>query len=131
MKKSERTKRTCAAHRALSLLSILLCLGPCAVFIVKAFASSALTVEKVSLTFTVFVSIIISAVCLIRKTFFKSSIWLILIGLWICLDDISLMIVITAICQTIDELVVSPLCSCYKTKVQIAKELDRRCKTNQ
>ena len=127
MSKSKYTKGVTLAAVILTLASFSLCFGPCVFYIGAGLLSGALAVEKVALTFTVFLSIIISMICLLRKTAFKSSLWLICIGLWLTLDNIAPMLILTAICQTVDELIIAPLSRYYREKAHIAKEIDKRC----
>lgn len=131
-KKTKYTKRTILIAVILTALSFLLCFGPCVFYIsTSLLAGTALVAEKAGLVLTIFISLVMSMICLFRKTAFKSSLWIICIGLWLCLDSIVGMIIITAFCQTIDELVISPLARHFRSKALIAKEIDKRCLLNQ
>ena len=129
MMKSNYTKKITKAAVILTILSFLLCFGPCFFYIAKGLAGGALIAEKVGLVCTIFISLIMSMICLIRKTTFKSSLWLTCIGLWLVLDSIVGMLIITAICQTVDELIVAPLARHFRTKAHINREFDKRNKT--
>lgn len=106
--------------------SILLNIGPLMFYTIQALCQSNLTYEKVSLCLTVFIVLILSAICLINKVALKSRLWIILIGLYICLDSIMVPIIVIACCQVLDELIFAPLSKHYKTKLLISKELDKR-----
>lgn len=126
MAKSKYTKTVRYIAALLTLVSFVLCFGPAIWYVGSALLSDAAIVHKVALTFTCTISVIMSLICLIRKTAFKSSIWLMLIGLWLCLDNIMGMIIITAICQTLDELIVAPFAKYMREKAHISSEIDKR-----
>jgi hypothetical protein len=107
-------------------ISVLLNIGPLCGYTIKALIEADLTHEKVALCLTVVVVLIMSAICLINKVALKSRLWIILIGLYMCLDYILTPLIIIACCQVLDELLISPLKSMFKTKLTIHKELDKR-----
>lgn len=123
---TKRTKKITVAAIILTLVSFALCFGPAFFYVGAGLLGGAATVQKVGLIFTCFFSIIISFICFIRKTVFKSSVWLLAIGLWLCLDNIIGMIIITAVCQTVDELIIAPLASHFRSKAHINREIDKR-----
>ena len=108
------------------ITSVLLNLGPLMFYTIQALCQSTLVYEKVSLCLTVFVVLILSAVCLINKVALRSRLWVLLIGLYICLDSIMIPLIVIACCQVVDELAINPLAKHYKTKLLISKEIDRR-----
>lgn len=107
-------------------VSIMLNFGPLIGYTIKALIESNLIHEKVALCLTVFIVLIMSAICLINKTVLKSRLWILLIGLYICLDYIMTPLIIIAVCQVLDELIVCPLKNNFKTKLTIHKEMDKR-----
>lgn len=109
-----------------TILSVLCFIGPVGYFIVAGFISSTLVVEKVALSLTVVIVIILSLVALINKCALRSRIWILLIGLYICLDNIMIPLIIIAVCQVLDELVLSPLAKHFRSKFSINKEIDKR-----
>lgn len=127
---SSQTKKFRRIGIILTILSFLLCFAPAAIYIVMGYATSTLVVEKVGLTCLIGLSIILSFICLVAKTTFRSSIWLSLIGLWLVLDNIVGMIIIVAVTQVFDELVVAPLARHFRAKAKINKEIDKRCLPN-
>lgn len=102
-------------------LSILLNVAPLAGYTIKAMVESNLTHEKVALCFTVFIVLIMTAVCMMRRLVLKSRLWILLIGLYVCLDYILTPLMIIAICQVVDELVVVPLRNKYGRYLEDAK----------
>lgn len=121
MTKSLKTK-----YRLFSILSLLLNIGPLAVYIIKALICSTLTYQKIALSMTVFIVLILTVVCLINKVAMKSRLWIILIGLYICLEHILTPLIIIGVCQVVDELIISPLKEHYKNRYKINKEIDLR-----
>lgn len=110
----------------LTVMSVLLNIGPLAVYTIIALISSDLTTEKVALTTTVFIVVILTVVAIVNKCAMKSRLWIILIGIYVCLHNILTPIIIIGICQVVDELFVSPINKIVKTKYTIHKELDKR-----
>lgn len=126
MKASNYTKKARKIAIFLTILSVLLCLGPAFFYTGAALLGGAATTAKVGLVFTVFVSLVMSMVCFVRKTILKSSTWLLCIGIWLCLDSIVGMLIITAICQVVDELIVAPLARRFREKARTNAEIDKR-----
>lgn len=109
-----------------TILSLLLNICPLAVYTIKAMFESDLVREKVALTMTVFIVLILSIVCWVNKLVLRSRLWIILIGVYFCLGEILTPLIIIAICQILDELIVHPLKKHYKNKYVINKEIDKR-----
>ena len=129
-KKTKYTKRVIIAAVLLTILSFTLCFGPCIYYVGAGLLSGAVVAKKVALTMTIFFSFVMSMICVLRKTAFRSSLWIVCIGLWLCLDSIIPMLIITAICQTTDELIIAPLARHFRNKAHISKEIDKRCQLN-
>ena len=110
----------------LAVLSFLLCVGPLAAYSVSALIAADLVIEKVALASTVFIVLIMSVVSWLNKIALRSRLWIILIGLYICLDSIMTPLIIIAACQVIDEIIVCPIKNNLSTKLTISKELDKR-----
>ena len=107
-------------------LSLLFNFGPLIGYTIKALVKAELTHQKVALCLTVFIVLIMTAICVFNKTVLKSRLWILLIGLYICLDYIMTPLIIIACCQVVDELIVCPLKNNFKTKLTIHKEMDKR-----
>lgn len=124
---NKRTKHFLCAAIILTILSVLLTIGPAAFFLVKGFIAADVVVEKVALTMSIFVAIIGSLICLISRTIgFRSRIWIILLALFFVLDEFLLLIMVFAITQILDELVVAPLARHFRSKFSINREIDKR-----
>lgn len=109
-----------------TIISLLLNICPLAVYTIKAMFESDLVYEKVALTMTVFIVLILTIVCFVNKIVLRSRLWIILIGVYFCLGEILTPLIIIAICQVLDELIVHPLKKHYKNKYVINKEIDKR-----
>lgn len=110
----------------LSILSFLLYAGPFIIYVLLGLFSDALVVEKVSLVSTILIVGIMTVVASANKMVLRSRLWILLIGLYCCLDNIMTPLIIVAVCQVVDELIVSPLAKYCKNKTSINAELDRR-----
>ena len=120
------TKKLKRKYILATILSFLLNVCPLLVFTIIAFISGTAIVHKVTLSMTLLIVLIFTAVTFINKTVFRSKLWILLIGLWLCLDNILTPLIVFAACQVIDELIVTPLKNYYKNRYIINKEMDTR-----
>ena len=120
------TKKYRIIYWTLFTLSILLQLGPAATYVIIGLVQSNLTAQKVTLISTVVIVLIMTIVSLINKVALRSRLWILLIGMYFALDHILTPLMIIAICQTVDELLVTPFKKHYRTKLTISKEIDKR-----
>ena len=120
------TKKLKRKYITATILSFLLNVCPLLVFTIIAFISGTAIVHKVTLSMTLLIVLIFTAVTFINKTVFRSKLWILLIGLWLCLDNILTPLIVFAACQVIDELIVTPLKNYYKNRYRINKEIDTR-----
>lgn len=122
-----RTKQLRLGAWFFTILSIALTWGPLITYLAMAYQSaSATVVDKVALTSLLSVGVILSLVCLLNKYTLRCKTWLLLIGLWMCLDHILGCILVIAITQCVDEIIISPIAKMYRNKLTINKEIDRR-----
>lgn len=127
MAASERTKKLRVKAWVLTILSVVLSVGPLVLYSVKAFMNSqASTNDKCVLLSLITVGVILSIVCIINKYTPRCRIWLILIGLYLCLDSILGTVLVIAITQVLDELLVGPMARRMRHKLLINKEIDKR-----
>lgn len=108
------------------IASLLLNVTPLAVYTIMALCQGQLVYQKVALTMTVFVVLIMTIISIVNKITLRSRLWLVLIGVYICIGEILTPLIIIACCQCIDEIIVHPLKQCYKNKLTISKEIDKR-----
>ena len=120
------TKTYRTRYIVLLILSLLLNIAPLAVYTIKAVFESTVVYQKVALVSTVFIVLIMTAISIVNKITLKSRLWIVLIGLYICLDHIMTPLILIAVSQTLDELIISPLKRSAKTKLIINKQIDAR-----
>ena len=124
---SSRTKKLRIAAWFTTILSVLLSIGPVCTYAVLAFKNSqASTTDKCILLSMLSVGVILSLMALITKYTPRCRMWLIIIGLYLCLEHILGTILVIAITQVLDELVVAPMARRYRAKLLINKEYDKR-----
>lgn len=120
------TKKLKTKYLISALLSILLNICPLIVFTIIAFVTNTAIVHKVTLSMTLLLVLIFTLITLVNKTVFRSKLWILLIGLWLCLDNILTPLIVFASCQVVDELIVTPIKNHYKDRYKINKEIDKR-----
>ena len=123
---SKATKNFRLIYWILFAVSLLLNVCPLSVYVIKALAGPGVTHQKVTLTMTVLVVLILSIISWANKLVLRSKIWVIVIALYFMLDKFATPIIILACCQVADELIVCPIKNHYKTKLTINKEIDKR-----
>ena len=73
---------------------------------------------------------ILAAVLVVLNVLMKLSLrcipWVLLIGIYICLKEVTVLLIIMAVTTMLDELVLEPLAKIYKNKLTINKEIDKR-----
>lgn len=109
-----------------AIASVLLNVVPVAVYVLLAFFESALVIEKVGLCSTVLVVLIMTVVAQVNKVAMRSRLWILLIGLYLCLDYFITPLIIIAVCQVADEVIATPAKNYTKTRLVINKEMDKR-----
>lgn len=126
MTKSKATKKYGRLALLFTLLSIAALLGPLTYYVIVGFAAATLVIEKVALTSAIVVAGIITIVCAMNKWVFRSKIWLIVLALYFVVNNFIVMIMIFALTQTADELILTPLAKHYRAKKSINYEIDKR-----
>lgn len=121
-----RTRRYKTAAIILSMISILVSWGPLIGYIVIALNKDEATGAKAVLLSCVSVSVIISVVCVINKIAPRCRFLIILAGIAVVLDTIDSAIIILAVTQAMDELIICPLKNHVVDIYKINKEIDRR-----
>lgn len=120
------TKKYKRRYILFAILSFLCFLGPAAFFTMAAFITNTAIVSKVALSSTVLIVLILSLVAMANKIAMRSRLWILLIGLFLCLDSVIAIVFTIGSCQILDELIFTPLKNHYKTKYTINKEIDNR-----
>lgn len=123
--KSQRTKTLRKRLTIARILKFLLNVGPIVVFTILAFINGAVG-TKLAVGVTLAVALILTLVALYHKTVIKSRLWVLLLGIWIALDNILCPLLVIASCQIIDELILDPFVANQKTHQIASKQLDMR-----
>ena len=109
----------------LLILSILCNLLPIAIYTIKAFIVAGIG-QKVTLGVCLTLSLLFVLINFITKHRIRSTLWILLIGIYICLDHIQSLLIIMAITTIIDEFILEPAYKRVKNKYIINKEIDKR-----
>lgn len=109
----------------LRLLSILLLIVPMLVYTIIGFAQGEVG-EKFTMGMCLLISFIFVLINALFKANIRSTLWILLIGIHICVDSITTLLFIMTITTMLDEFVVTPLAKHYAQKYSINVEIDKR-----
>lgn len=107
------------------ILSLLCTLGPLVVFTIMGLVQGE-GKEKLCLTMTIIAAIGLAIVAVWRKIHLKSTLYILMIGLWTALDNLLPFIITIMICTMLDELIFSPLYHRWKEDYYTNKQIDKR-----
>lgn len=119
------TKRYKRLNIALRILSVILLLAPIIVFSIIGFIEGQVH-EKLVLGCTLITALILVLINAIFKYNIRSTLWICILGIYMCLDNIMPLLLIIAISTIIDEFIVTPLQKKYKNLYVINNEIDKR-----
>lgn len=125
MELNERTKKAKNKYIFFKTLSICLTFLPLVVYVIIAFVKGA-PMEKFTMGCMVTLALIFVALNVIMKYNIRSTIWVLILGIYLCLDNITPLLIIMAVSTILDEFVVSKLAVKYKNQFVINKEIDKR-----
>lgn len=125
MKLSNETKKYKRLSKLFGLLSLLCTVFPVAYFTIQAFIQGEVQ-EKVTLGCTLIVCLILVALNTIKKENLRSPVYIMILGIYVCLDNLLSLFLIMAITTMAEEFIFSPLHNSFKNKAVINKEIDRR-----
>lgn len=106
-------------------ISFLILVLPLIIYGVKGFIEGDVT-EKFTLGMTISISAILVALNILFKYHIRSTIWIIVLGIYFCIDNIMPLLLCIAIGTILDEFIFTPLYKSYKNKATINKEIDKR-----
>ena len=107
------------------LLSFTITVLPVIIYAIKGFMDGSIG-EKVSLGICVILALMFMLINVMFKYHIRSTLWVLLIGIYVCIDNIIPLLIIMAATTIIDEFVLVPLINKYKNKYIINKEIDLR-----
>lgn len=119
------TKRYKRLNIALRILSVILLLAPIIIFSIIGFIEGQVH-EKLVLGCTLITALILVLINAIFKYNIRSTLWICILGIYMCLDNIMPLLLIIAISTIIDEFIVTPLQKKYKNLYVINNEIDKR-----
>lgn len=83
-------------------------------------------ITKPALAISITVATLFTFANLLLKYSIRSTVWILLIGIYVALKNITPLLIIIAVCTIIDEFIVHPLYKRYKERYHINKEIDKR-----
>ena len=107
------------------LLSFTITVLPVIIYAIKGFMDGSIG-EKVSLGICVILALMFMLINVMFKYHIRSTLWVLLIGIYVWIDNIIPLLIIMASTTIIDEFVLVPLINKYKNKHIINKEIDLR-----
>jgi uncharacterized Tic20 family protein len=119
------TKRLRFKKNLTGLLSLLYTIGPLVVFVIMGYINGE-GKEKVVLTLTMIAAIAMAVIAVLRKVNLRSTTYILVIGLWVALDNLLPFVLTLAICTLCDELIFTPLHHRFKEDYHTNKQLDKR-----
>ena len=109
------------------LLSAICSLCPILIYVIKAFVDKDVQeVNKYTLGIMCSVALVVTLINIVAKLQLRCIPWILLLGIYLCLKNITTLLVIMAITTIIDELILMPLHKSFKNKYTINKEIDKR-----
>ena len=109
------------------LLSVLCSVCPIFIYVIKAFIDNDVqAVNKYTLGIMCSVALVITLINIVAKLHLRCIPWILLLGIYVCLKDITTLLIIMAVTTIIDELILMPLHKSFKSKYTINKEIDKR-----
>lgn len=119
----EKTKKLKATRNALGLISFLLCYMPLLVALGIGFSYTS-DAGRVSLTISCAVALLLTIINTLMKYSIRSTMWVLLLGIYLALDNVMPYLIAIAICTIVDEFIISPIYRNTKNKYTINKEID-------
>lgn len=121
------TKKYKKRAKILSILSFIVLFVPLIVYVVMAFASGDITVsKKVVLGFSLIFALVLTIINALTKFRIRSTIWIVLLGIYYCLNNILPLLLMIAVGTITDEFILSPLQKKNKRLYEINNEIDKR-----
>lgn len=107
------------------MLSILLAITPLIICVILGFKNGSVG-SKFTLGICIMLAAILTLVNLLFKYHIRSTIWILLIGIYVSLQKITPLLIVMAVTTIINEFILEPISRAYKQKYIINKEIDKR-----
>lgn len=125
MAQSQITRKYANLSLLFGSLSFLVLSAPLVYYAVLAFINGE-TTEKFTLGLCFVMAAIFLSINVIFKYHIRSTIWVVVLGIYFCLDDIQVLLIMVAVGTILDEFILTPLHKSYKQKAGINREIDKR-----
>lgn len=125
MELNERTKKAKNRYILFKTLSVCLTFLPLIIYVIMAFVYGQ-PLEKFTMGCMVTIALVFVILNVIMKYNIRSTVWVLIIGIYLCLDNITPLLIIMAVSTVLDEFVISKLSNKYKNEFVINKEIDKR-----
>lgn len=122
---SQITKKYKVLSFVFLVLSISVTVFPIAYYVIKAFVEGS-TTDKLSMGLFATLAIVLCVVNLMFKLHLRSTIWLLVLGIYIAIEAIMPLMIMVAAGTITDELILTPLYKHFKSKASINYEIDKR-----
>lgn len=119
------TKKYKAVYFIIKLLQFAVLCIPMLVYFVMGIEQGT-EVQKFTLSLTAVVAIILLAINVLAKLRIRSTLWIILLGIYTCLQNIQTLLILLAVGTIVDEFILTPLAKHFHSKWIINKEIDKR-----
>lgn len=119
------TKRYKRLSFIFGLLSLLCTVAPVTYFTVLGFMNGEIR-SKVTLGCTLILCLVLVSINIIKKENLRSPVYIMILGIYICLDNLLSLFLIMAITTMLDEMIFTPLHRTYKNRAVINREIDKR-----
>lgn len=125
-KQSKTTKKTRSILWILRSIDLAILVLPLLVYVIIALIGGGAVKEKVAVVGTVLIALILVAFNIITKKHLRSPLWIVIIGLYIAVNNLLPLIGMIAVSTIIDEFALSPLIEKYKVRLESHKAIDQR-----
>ena len=125
MAKSDITKKYQRLAILFHALSMIVLVAPLAYYIILGFINGE-TTEKLTLGITFVIAAILFIINILFKYHIRSTLWILVLGIYFCMDNILPLLFMVAIGTILDEFVLTPLYRSYRNKYTINREIDKR-----
>lgn len=122
---SDITKKYRQLALVFGILSVVSMFAPMGVWVIKGFLRGT-PLTKVTLTGSFMIALVVFLIGLVNKHKPRCVLWILLLGVYVALGNIKALLVLVAVCTTLDELVFTPLHKYFRSKYSVNKEIDKR-----
>lgn len=122
---SPQTKKYSRLTILFRCLSVLVLVLPLAYYVITGFIAGEV-VEKFTLGVTFVAAAIMFIVNVLFKYHIRSTIWVLVLGIYTAVDNILPLLIMVAVGTILDEFVFTPLYKSFGNKATINKEIDKR-----